>query len=170
MKFTFYCFITYGLLLISTLRGQCADESWPYRWSRSSADSKKIRKLLCLATVTPRNFDWQGHKVEVYDSWFEKSGTTYYLMFKLKVDGSSSGEYALEKKQHAYIGFVQDNEDGSKGIDFYGIRGKGLLRHEVVHYLRMFKVPKPEIVLKVLESRSPESVRLRFKAEKGLEP
>lgn len=68
------------------------------RLPRSVAEAKKAGVLIRPVSITPRSFLWEGHQVEVLESWLEQPKevtlreNSAHLVFRLQVDSSELKE------------------------------------------------------------------------------
>lgn len=137
------------------------EESWPfYHWPGTSADSKKYGEFRFAVKATPETFMWEGHKVQVCESWRAQSGTVPYLFFKLKIDGASTEEYRIKRKNKVWPAFRHDGDgfpNSQYGIDDYEYTPwRRLLKAslqlpctELVHFVRLVDVDTKRVMLRV---------------------
>lgn len=68
------------------------------RLPRSVAEAKKAGVLIRPVSITPRSFSWEGHQVEILESWLEQPKevtlreNSAHLVFRLQVDSSELKE------------------------------------------------------------------------------
>jgi len=140
-----------GILMLPSFSSD--EESWPYKWSNSVADSKKLGRFLFEVKPRPARFSWCGHQVDVYEAWRERCKTVDYLMFKLKIDNDNTKEQRILKENGLVMSFLHEGApgfDGMKGINSYGFYPLGPFGPgEMVHYVRLDNEKTSEIKLRV---------------------
>jgi hypothetical protein len=131
----------------------------------SIADCKKIGDFQCVVSVVPNEFVWNGHRIEVYESWLGQRNTektwlgkqepTDRLYFKLKIDGNLKGEYRLHKRGLNLVfrrdPAVQLTKDE---VDRYNTRAcrqllLGIPSGEYVHYAKLSQPDSGKICLRL---------------------
>jgi hypothetical protein len=70
----------------------------------SIKQAKRYGQFVREVHVVPDHFDWEGHRVSVWESWLDRED---HITFKLKVDGSEVMEHRLADRRDKNIYFTE---------------------------------------------------------------
>lgn len=77
-----------------------------YGYCGNRKRSQKLGQYLRDVSIEPSNFMWRKHKVEIYESWLERTRAgTYFAVFRLKVDGKYNSLPFKEKNTLIFLEF-----------------------------------------------------------------
>lgn len=131
--------------------------------SASIAESKRTKVFVDVISVSPTEFEWEGHKVKLHECWLERCSpqvNPLFMNFTFTVDGNLLNEAKIFQKEKLKFAFKHD-EKGAPSLetptDFTTRRGLdyilGNSHGQVVHTMRVVLPAGKRVVLRLITER-----------------
>jgi hypothetical protein len=111
----------------------------------SMAESKKRKIFIRAVKVEPRQFNWEGHTVDVDECWLVQDPDKQIVLFKLKIDGKAARERFVEKREGKHLRFTKADHQNPPALAYN--RSRGLTGQQRIHYFDLSSPPPATMTL-----------------------